>query len=62
MLHGVVDGGNHLASGDPCARWPCLFDKKGIKMNLISNIQVNVRLEHRNNQVSMSTQSKDMGT
>ena len=27
-LHGVVGGGNHLSSGDPNARLPCLFLKK----------------------------------
>ena len=28
VLHGVVGGGNHLQSGDPNARLPCLFHKK----------------------------------
>ena len=28
VLHGVVGGGNHLPSGDPNARLPCLFHKK----------------------------------
>ena len=30
VLHGVVGGGDHLPSGDPDARLPCLFHKKKI--------------------------------
>ena len=28
VLHGFVGGDNHLSSGDPHARLPCLFHKK----------------------------------
>ena len=28
VLHGAMSGGNHLPSGDPNARLPCLFHKK----------------------------------
>ena len=30
VLHGAVGGGDHLPSGDPNARFSCLFHKKNI--------------------------------
>ena len=49
VLHGVVGGGDHLPSGDPNARLPCLFHKKKIYISIQASARLYSKLGFRDN-------------